>query len=62
MSAVTADSAVDPLTRSDRCDRCSAAATGRAQLPSGGQLLFCGHHLRAHSEALIASGAMIHAD
>jgi len=62
MSAIATDPAVEPLTRSDRCDRCGAAATGRARLSSGGQLLFCGHHLRAHSEALIASGAMIHAE
>lgn len=61
MGAMTADPAVEPLTRADRCDRCGAAATGRAHLASGGQLLFCGHHLKAHSDALIAAGAMIDA-
>lgn len=40
------------LTLSDRCDRCGAAAKVRAVLPSGGELLFCGHHGRAHSEKL----------
>ncbi|NMO89809.1 hypothetical protein [Actinomycetospora sp. TBRC 11914] len=36
------------LTASDRCDRCGAAAKVRAILPSGGELLFCGHHARTH--------------
>jgi hypothetical protein len=40
------------LTVADRCDRCGAAAKVRAVLPSGGELLFCGHHARAHSEKL----------
>jgi len=40
------------LTASDRCDRCGAAATTRAVLPSGGELLFCGHHTRLHKERL----------
>lgn len=36
------------MTAYDRCDRCGAAATTRAVLPSGGELLFCGHHTRKH--------------
>ena len=40
------------LTAADRCDRCGAAAQVRAVLPSGGELLFCGHHSRAHGEKL----------
>ncbi|GAB2937268.1 hypothetical protein GCM10027047_37280 [Rhodococcus aerolatus] len=32
------------LTATDRCDRCGASARVRALLPSGGELLFCGHH------------------
>jgi len=40
------------LTATDRCDRCGAAAKVRAVLPSGGELLFCGHHARAHEEKL----------
>ena len=47
-----------PLTRADRCDRCSAAARVRAVLPSG-QLLFCGHHARAHRAPLLAAGAVL---
>ncbi|HEY4023951.1 MAG TPA: hypothetical protein VGM75_35065 [Pseudonocardiaceae bacterium] len=40
------------LTAADRCDRCGAAARVRAVLPSGGELLFCGHHARAHENRL----------
>jgi len=40
------------LTAADRCDRCGAAAQARVILPSGGELLFCGHHARKHTEAL----------
>lgn len=40
------------LTRSDRCDRCGAAARVRAVLPSGGELLFCAHHARVHEGRL----------
>ncbi|MEU6155395.1 hypothetical protein ABZ816_35980 [Actinosynnema sp. NPDC047251] len=40
------------LTAADRCDRCGAAAQVRALLPSGGELLFCGHHAREHSTKL----------
>ncbi|WP_219414390.1 DUF7455 domain-containing protein [Pseudonocardia nigra] len=45
------------LTAHDRCDRCGAAAKVRASLPTGGELLFCGHHAREHSAALRAIGA-----
>jgi hypothetical protein len=40
------------LTSADRCDRCGAAAKVRAVLQSGGELLFCGHHARAHADKL----------
>ncbi|GGM11971.1 DUF7455 domain-containing protein [Nakamurella endophytica] len=40
------------LTAADRCDRCGAAALVRAVLPTGGELLFCGHHAREHSARL----------
>ncbi|KID31247.1 DUF7455 domain-containing protein [Prauserella rugosa] len=40
------------LTRADRCDRCGAAAQLRAVLPSGGELLFCGHHGREYEAKL----------
>jgi hypothetical protein len=40
------------LTAADRCDRCGAPAQMRAVLPSGGELLFCGHHAREHESRL----------
>ena len=40
------------LTAQDRCDRCGAAAQVRATFPSGGELLFCGHHAQLHSTKL----------
>ncbi|MDQ3151240.1 MAG: hypothetical protein M3R63_05770 [Actinomycetota bacterium] len=49
------------LTASDRCDRCAAAARVRAVLPSGGELLFCGHHAREHESKLKELAAEIHA-
>jgi hypothetical protein len=42
----------EALTAADRCDRCGAAAVVRALLPTGGELLFCGHHANKHSERL----------
>ena len=36
------------ITVIDRCDRCGAAPKVRALLDGGGELLFCGHHARAH--------------
>jgi hypothetical protein len=46
------------LTRASRCDRCSARAVIRALLLAG-ELLFCGHHARAHEERLIEIGAAL---
>lgn len=48
------------LTAADRCDRCGAAAAVRAVLPTGGELLFCGHHARAHSDRLEQMAAVLH--
>ncbi|MGZ4603576.1 MAG: DUF7455 domain-containing protein [Kineosporiaceae bacterium] len=56
MNAVTAPA---PLTAADRCDRCGARAYIRVVLPGGGELLFCGHHGRAHETALRAAEADI---
>jgi len=39
------------LTSLDRCDRCGAQAFYRAVLATG-DLLFCAHHGRKHSERL----------
>ncbi|TWS20135.1 hypothetical protein FK529_08405 [Tsukamurella asaccharolytica] len=58
-SEAPAGDAFAPLTASDRCDRCSAAAQVRAVLPSGFELLFCGHHFTEHRAKLEAQGATV---
>ena len=50
---------VPELTRSDRCDRCGAAAPVRANPPSGGELLFCQHHANEHQAKLIELAAVL---
>jgi hypothetical protein len=51
MSTLPIAPALPALTHADRCDRCSARALVRVLLPAG-ELLFCGHHARAHEERL----------
>ena len=48
-----------PLNTGDRCDRCGAQAYVRVELVAGGELLFCAHHSREHSEALQKAAAEI---
>ena len=43
---------VEALNVADRCDRCGAQAYLRVILASGGELLFCAHHARAHEDKL----------
>lgn len=43
--------AVEELTTADRCDRCGAQAYLRVTL-HGGELLFCAHHAKAHSDRI----------
>ena len=45
-------SVMESLNVADRCDRCGAQAYFRVTLNSGGELLFCAHHGRAHSDKL----------
>ena len=61
MTALTLDALAPELTRQDRCDRCGAQAFVKATLPTadGMELLFCGHHFRAHELKLVAAGATI---
>src|SRR6187402_96051 len=61
MTALTIDTLAPELTRQDRCDRCGAQAYVKATLPTadGMELLFCGHHFRAHELKLVAAGATI---
>lgn len=51
---------LDGLTAADRCDRCGAQAYYRVTLASGGELLFCAHHGRAHSDKLKQVALNIH--
>ena len=51
-----------PLTAADRCDRCGAQAYIRANLATGGELLFCAHHGHAHETKLRELAAEIHDD
>ena len=51
---------MESLTAADRCDRCGAQAYLRVTLPSGGELLFCAHHARAHSDKLKQFALTIH--
>ena len=51
-----------PLNAADRCDRCGAQAYIRATLATGGQLLFCAHHGRAHEAKLREQAAGIQDD
>jgi hypothetical protein len=48
------------LTAMDRCDRCGAQAYVRVLLPNGLELLFCAHHSRQHSSALMKIAVGIH--
>ena len=48
------------LNAADRCDRCGAQAYVRAELTSGGELLFCAHHAREHEEKLREIAISIH--
>lgn len=59
---MTATLARPELTKSDRCDRCGAAARVRAKLPSGAQLLFCQHHANQHQAKLIELSAVLEAN
>jgi hypothetical protein len=56
----TSLAATATLNAADRCDRCGAAAVVRAVLPTGGELLFCGHHAREHSTRLEELAAVLH--
>ena len=61
MNATTVEApAAAQLSRQDRCDRCGAQAYVKATLDqAGAELLFCGHHFRAHELKLVAAGATI---
>ncbi len=47
------------LTLQDRCDSCGAAAKIVATMLNG-ELLFCGHHGRAHKVALVPKAIRVY--
>jgi adenine-specific DNA glycosylase len=49
---------MEPLKKSDRCDRCNAEAKARIRLKTG-ELLFCQHHMNEHLDKLMDMGADI---
>lgn len=49
---------LEVLTKADRCDRCSAAASVSLQLAAG-KLMFCGHHFAKYDKALRDLDAVI---
>lgn len=58
MTAATAPS--NELTAIDRCDRCGAQAYLRVHLKGGGELMFCAHHAREHSDKLSEVAEHLH--
>jgi hypothetical protein len=56
---MTEELTIAPLALVDRCDRCGAQAFVRAILPSGRELLFCGHHAKEYSVGLQSASASI---
>ncbi|GGK17778.1 hypothetical protein GCM10010124_07930 [Pilimelia terevasa] len=43
----------------ERCDRCAAAAKLTFRLPTGGELVFCGHHANRHTEDILRAAAVV---
>lgn len=43
----------------DRCDRCGVAAKVKVILPSGAELLWCGHHYNEHESKLLDCGGTV---
>jgi hypothetical protein len=62
MSVAVLDASPQALTLTDRCDRCLAQAYVMTRLPSGLELLWCGHHFAENEPLLLAQGASVAAD
>jgi hypothetical protein len=50
----------EPLTASDRCDRCGAQAYVRVTITGGLELLFCAHHSREHADKIKSIAVHVH--
>lgn len=61
-AVLDADADTQALAITDRCDRCSAQAYVKTTMPSGSELLWCGHHFAGYEASLAASGARVAAD
>ena len=48
----TATLTANPLTATDRCDRCGARGAVRVMMTGGGELVFCAHHARAFDSTI----------
>jgi hypothetical protein len=44
------------------CDRCGALGKVRIVLPSGGELVFCGHHAHEYEDVLERLNAAIYTE
>lgn len=62
MSVAVLEADTQVLAITDRCDRCSAQAYVLTRMPSGSDLLWCGHHFAQNEPSLIAQGATVTAD
>jgi hypothetical protein len=62
MSATTLDHPVRELVKGDRCDSCGAQAFVQVTMPSGFELLFCGHHYSKNEPGLGTQGAVVTID
>jgi hypothetical protein len=62
MSATALDTPVRELVKGDRCDSCGAQAFVQVTMPSGFELLFCGHHFSRSEMALGTQGAVVTID
>lgn len=59
MSVAVIDASAQAPTLGNRCDRCGAQAFVTTQLPSGHELLWCGHHYVANEPSLREQGAAV---
>jgi hypothetical protein len=57
---VTSTITANPLTATDRCDRCGAQAYVRVVMSSGSELLFCAHHWHQNEDRLREISAAVH--
>ena len=53
-----------PLGDTDRCDACGARGVAQAVLAKSSStserlLVFCGHHLQVHGQAIVARGGVL---